>query len=76
MRWVAVIEWPVEDFVAPGEFVLTTGMGCDAGQLERLAAEVAEAGAAALCIATGAGRAVRRRCRRACARSPASTACR
>ena len=42
VRWVAVIEWPVEDFVAPGEFVLTTGIGCDAEQLAQLAGEVAE----------------------------------
>jgi purine catabolism regulator len=55
VRWVAVIEWPVEDFVAPGEFVLTTGIGCDAGQLVQLAAEVAQAGAAALCVAVGEG---------------------
>src|SRR5215217_1213856 len=44
VRWVAVIEWPVEDFVAPGEFVLTTGIGCDDERLVRLADEVAEAG--------------------------------
>ncbi len=55
VRWVAVIEWPVEDFVAPGEFVLTTGIGCDAEQLVQLAGEVASAGAAALCVAVGAG---------------------
>jgi PucR family transcriptional regulator, purine catabolism regulatory protein len=55
VRWVAVIEWPVEDFVAPGEFVLTTGMGCDAEHLVQLAGEVADAGAAALCVAVGQG---------------------
>jgi purine catabolism regulator len=55
VRWVAVIEWPVEDFVAAGEFVLTTGIGCDAAQLAQLATEVAQAGAAALCMAVGNG---------------------
>jgi PucR family transcriptional regulator, purine catabolism regulatory protein len=55
VRWVAVIEWPVEDFVAPGEFVLTTGIGCDEQRLIRLAREIAEAGAAALCVAAGPG---------------------
>jgi PucR family transcriptional regulator, purine catabolism regulatory protein len=55
VRWVAVIEWPVEDFVAPGEFVLTTGIGCDAERLAQLAREVAAAGAAALCTAVGIG---------------------
>jgi hypothetical protein len=50
-----VIEWPVEDFVAAGEFVLTTGIGCDAAQLATLATEVAQAGAAALCVAVGEG---------------------
>jgi PucR family transcriptional regulator, purine catabolism regulatory protein len=55
VRWVAVIEWPVEDFVAPGEFVLSTGIGCDEEQLAQLATEVAQAGAAALCVAVGEG---------------------
>jgi len=53
VRWVAVIEWPVEDFVARDEFVLTTGIGCDAQRFSRLATEVADAGAAALCLAVG-----------------------
>jgi purine catabolism regulator len=55
VRWVAVIEWPVEDFVARGELVLTTGIGCDAERFAQLATEVADAGAAALCVAVGAG---------------------
>lgn len=55
VRWVAVIEWPVEDFVARDEFVLTTGIGCDEDQFVQLATEVADAGAAALCVAVGAG---------------------
>ena len=55
VRWVAVIESPVEDFVAPGEFVLTTGIGCDAEQFAQLVGEVADAGAAALCVAVGDG---------------------
>lgn len=55
VRWVAVIEWPVEDFVAPGEFVLTTGLGCDEARFERLALEIAESGAAALCVSVGPG---------------------
>jgi purine catabolism regulator len=53
VRWVAVIEWPVEDFVARDEFVLTTGIGCDEDRFAQLAVEVADAGAAALCVAVG-----------------------
>lgn len=53
VRWVAVIEWPVEDFVAPGELVLTTGVGCDPARFEQLAREVADSGAAALCVGVG-----------------------
>jgi PucR family transcriptional regulator, purine catabolism regulatory protein len=48
--WVAVIEHPVEDFVSEGEVVLTTGQGCDAAGFERLAAEIIEAGPAAVCV--------------------------
>ena len=55
VRWVAVIEWPVEDFVARDELVLTTGIGCEPERFTQLAAEVADAGAAALCIAVGPG---------------------
>ena len=53
VTWVAVIEWPVEDFVQPGELVLTTGVGCDASMFEQLATEIAAASAAALCISVG-----------------------
>ena len=53
--WVAVIEWPVEDFVAAGELVLSTGVGCDAEMLGRMVAEIAAAGAAAVCVAVGDG---------------------
>jgi purine catabolism regulator len=55
VRWVAVIEWPVEDFVARDELVLTTGIGCEPERFTQLAAEVADAGAAALCVAVGPG---------------------
>src|SRR5215207_5258477 len=55
VRWVAVIEWPVEDFVARDEFVLTTGIGCDEAQFTQLVTEVADAEAAALCLAVGPG---------------------
>jgi purine catabolism regulator len=51
--WVSVIEWPVEDFVTPGELVLTTGIGCNAARFEQLAGEVAAAEAAALCVSVG-----------------------
>lgn len=55
VRWVAVMEGPVEDFVAPGEFVLTIGAGYDTAGFERFAGEIAEAGAAALCVSVGHG---------------------
>jgi purine catabolism regulator len=48
--WIAVIEWPVEDFVGSGEIVLTTGIGCDADMFTQLATEVVGADAAALCV--------------------------
>ena len=50
VRWTAVIEWPVEDFVRPGDFVLTTGLTCDAERFAQLALEIADSGAAALCV--------------------------
>lgn len=53
VTWSTVIEWPVEKFVAQGEFVLTTGLGCDGAMLARLAREVGESGAAALCVSIG-----------------------
>ena len=55
VRWVAVMEGPVEDFVAPGEFVLTIGAGYDEAGFERFATEIADARAAALCVSVGAG---------------------
>jgi len=48
---VAVIEWPVENFVRPAELVLTTGVGCDPARFTQLAGEVLESEAAALCTA-------------------------
>ncbi|MGB2711701.1 MAG: PucR family transcriptional regulator ligand-binding domain-containing protein, partial [Conexibacter sp.] len=51
--WVTVMEWPVEDFVARGELVLSTGFGCDERMFVQLADEVASAGAAALCVSVG-----------------------
>ncbi|MGH2764167.1 MAG: PucR family transcriptional regulator [Thermoleophilaceae bacterium] len=51
VAWVAVIEWPVEDFVRPAEIVLTTGIGCDDARFTQLAAEVLDSDAAALCTA-------------------------
>ncbi|TCO54350.1 DNA-binding PucR family transcriptional regulator [Actinocrispum wychmicini] len=55
IRWVAVIEWPVEHFVSTGDLVLTTGVGCDEAQLVRFVGQLAEAGAAAVCFSTGPG---------------------
>lgn len=55
VTWVSVIEWPIENFVSPGDFVLTTGMGCDAEQLEALVEQSAHAGAAAVCLSVGVG---------------------
>jgi len=51
VAWVAVIEWPVEDFVRPAEVVLTTGVGCDDARFTQLAHEVLDSEAAALCAA-------------------------
>lgn len=51
VAWVAVIEWPVENFVRPAELVLTTGIGCDEGHFTQLAHEVLDSDAAALCAA-------------------------
>ena len=54
VRWMTVIEGPVEDFVSPGDFVLTTGLGYDEARLRVLAGDVGAAGAAALVVAVGA----------------------
>jgi PucR family transcriptional regulator, purine catabolism regulatory protein len=53
VRWMTVIEGPVDDFVSPGDFVLTTGLGYGPERLRELAADVADAGAAALVVAVG-----------------------
>src|SRR5947208_1244682 len=50
VRWVTIIEGPVEDFVAPGELVLTIGATYDEAGFTRFAGDVAAAGAAALCV--------------------------
>lgn len=55
VRWVAIIEGPVEDFVAPGELVLTIGAAHDEAGFIRFASDVAAAGAAALCVCVGKG---------------------
>jgi PucR family transcriptional regulator, purine catabolism regulatory protein len=51
VSWVAVIEWPVENFVRPAEVVLTTGVGCDEDHFTQLAYDVLDSEAAALCVA-------------------------
>jgi purine catabolism regulator len=56
VRWVAVIEWPVDDFVRPGELVLTSGISCDDVMLARLVQEVMSAGAAGVCVGVGHAR--------------------
>ena len=54
IRWVSVIEAPVEDFVREDELVLTTAMGCKESEaLSALVSDIAHAGAGALGIATG-----------------------
>lgn len=52
---VSVIEVPVENFVRPNEFVLTTGLGCgeDTNLLLGFVSDVLHCKAAALAIATG-----------------------
>src|SRR5437762_965315 len=42
VHWMTVIEGPVDDFVSPGDFVLTTGLGYGAGRLRELAGDVAD----------------------------------
>jgi purine catabolism regulator len=54
VRWMTVIEGPVQDFVSPGDFVLTTGLGYDETRLRELVGGVGAAGAAALVFAVGA----------------------
>lgn len=55
VRWASVIEWPVENFVGPGDFVLTTGVGVTLLQLRDMFDQIAAAGASAICMATGPG---------------------
>lgn len=55
VQWMAVTEYPVDGFVAPGEFVLTTGLGCSVETFVRMVQDVAEAGAAALLVGVGEG---------------------
>ncbi|QQE79030.1 PucR family transcriptional regulator [Alicyclobacillus sp. SO9] len=52
---VSVIEMPVEDFVRPNEFVLTTGVGCgdDEQVFKDFVAEIMEGHAACIGIAVG-----------------------
>jgi purine catabolism regulator len=50
VRWAAVIEWPVEDFVRRGDLVLTTGLACDVVRFEQLAREIADSDAAGLLV--------------------------
>jgi len=55
VRWVSVIEVPVEDFVRPHELVMSTAMGIghDPELLTQFIREVSTAGAAALAIGIG-----------------------
>lgn len=55
VSWASVIEMPVEDFVRPNEFVLTTGMGCGAGgeRFREFVSQVMACGAAAVGLSTG-----------------------
>jgi purine catabolism regulator len=53
VHWMTVIEGPVEDFVAPGDFVLSTGLDQGSERLGELVAGVSKSGGAALVIAVG-----------------------
>jgi purine catabolism regulator len=55
VRSASVQEGPLEDFVRPGELVMTTGIGLeeDEAALIRFATDIAAAGAAGLAIAVG-----------------------
>jgi purine catabolism regulator len=55
IRWVSVIEVPVEGFVRPGELILSTAMGIghDPDLLTQFVRDIAASGAAALGISTG-----------------------
>ncbi len=56
VRWATVIEWPVETFVASGELILTSGVGCDEPMFESLCEQTMDAGAVAIFVGTGASR--------------------
>lgn len=56
VRWVAVIEWPVEAFVSPGDLVLTSGVGCQSERFDRLCEQVMNSSASAIFVGTGRGR--------------------
>ncbi len=55
VNWVSAIEMPVEKFVRPGEFILTTGIGCghDEALFGEFITEIMESGAAAVAVAVG-----------------------
>src|SRR5215216_5926155 len=53
VRWMTVIEGPVDDFVAPGDFVLSTALDQGPSRLSELVADVADSGGAALLLAVG-----------------------
>ncbi len=55
IMWVSVIEVPVEEFIRPGEFVVSTGMniGHDPELLSEFVRDVSRASPAALAIAVG-----------------------
>lgn len=55
VNWVSVIEMPVEKFVRPGEFILTTGIGCghDEELFGRFITEIMDSGAAAVAVSVG-----------------------
>lgn len=55
VAWASVIEMPVEDFVRPYEFVLTTGIGCGAGgeRFNEFVSQVTACDAAAVGVSSG-----------------------
>src|SRR4051812_24795080 len=58
VHWMTVIEGPVDDFVSPGDFVISTGLGYGGERLHDLVADVSDRGGAALVIAVGADKPV------------------
>lgn len=55
VRWISVIEWPVENFVSPGDLVLTTGIGCNDEQVVDMVTQISRSGAAGICFSAGPG---------------------